>query len=364
MHSHAGLANHAPTPNRWPLRFHGRGGEYFRIWIVNLVLSVLTLGIYSAWAKVRRLKYFYGSTELAGSTFDYTAQPMAILKGRLLMIALLAPLYLLSMVHPVAPLVLAATVWLAMPWIVVRSLSFNLRHTRYRNVAFGFNGRIGDAYLYFLALPLLLIPTLGLAWPFVQHQQRRFITDNVRFGTQQFAMRPAVGAYYMVYLISLLSSIGLVVILGLLVGLAGLAFGLSGIDYASFQKSPSQYGFAMAGLAAMYLLMIGSLAVLGQCTRMMILNTAWNHTEVADCRFESKISLPGYAWALIKHMPLFVLTLGLAAPWVTIALARYRIEHMAVLAPDDLSGFEADRQQAASATGSEAGDLLDVDLAL
>ncbi|MCS6766168.1 MAG: DUF898 domain-containing protein, partial [Candidatus Protistobacter heckmanni] len=35
-----------------PLRFTGSGAEYFRIWIVNLSLSVLTLGIYSAWAKV------------------------------------------------------------------------------------------------------------------------------------------------------------------------------------------------------------------------------------------------------------------------------------------------------------------------
>ncbi len=31
-------------------RFTGNGGEYFRIWIVNLMLTIVTLGIYSAWA--------------------------------------------------------------------------------------------------------------------------------------------------------------------------------------------------------------------------------------------------------------------------------------------------------------------------
>ena len=31
---------------REPFIFTGRGGEYFRIWIVNLCLSLLTLGIY------------------------------------------------------------------------------------------------------------------------------------------------------------------------------------------------------------------------------------------------------------------------------------------------------------------------------
>jgi len=35
--------------------FHGTGREYFKIWIVNLVLTIATLGIYAAWAKVRRV---------------------------------------------------------------------------------------------------------------------------------------------------------------------------------------------------------------------------------------------------------------------------------------------------------------------
>lgn len=36
-----------------PFSFTGSAGEYFRIWIVNIALSIVTLGIYSAWAKVR-----------------------------------------------------------------------------------------------------------------------------------------------------------------------------------------------------------------------------------------------------------------------------------------------------------------------
>src|SRR6187402_3726843 len=70
-----------------PFEFRATGGEYFRIWIVNLLLTIVTLGIYSAWAKVRRLRYFYGSTLLDGHSFEYHATPMAILKGRLLVFA-------------------------------------------------------------------------------------------------------------------------------------------------------------------------------------------------------------------------------------------------------------------------------------
>ena len=30
--------------------FTGKASEYFGIWIVNVLLTILTLGIYSAWA--------------------------------------------------------------------------------------------------------------------------------------------------------------------------------------------------------------------------------------------------------------------------------------------------------------------------
>src|SRR6201992_900386 len=70
------------TPEQ--LRFTGTGGEYFGIWIVNLLLTVITFGIYSAWAKVRRLQYFYRHTELAGSSFDFHGSPRRILIGRVI----------------------------------------------------------------------------------------------------------------------------------------------------------------------------------------------------------------------------------------------------------------------------------------
>ncbi|MBL9131958.1 MAG: DUF898 family protein, partial [Verrucomicrobiaceae bacterium] len=68
----------------YPFEFHGRAGEFFRIWIVNVVLTVLTLGIYAAWAKVRTKRYFHGNTLLDGKPFDFTGNPISILKGNLI----------------------------------------------------------------------------------------------------------------------------------------------------------------------------------------------------------------------------------------------------------------------------------------
>ena len=78
--------SHAQPPLQ-RFRFSGGAREYFGIWVVNLFLTLVTLGIYSAWAKVRRKRYLYGSTWLAGSNFEYHGNPVAILKGRLVAVA-------------------------------------------------------------------------------------------------------------------------------------------------------------------------------------------------------------------------------------------------------------------------------------
>ena len=78
----AGAASADET--RSPVQFTASAGEYFRIWIVNLALTILTLGIYSAWAKVRKKRYFYGHTLIEGDSFDYRANPLSILKGRII----------------------------------------------------------------------------------------------------------------------------------------------------------------------------------------------------------------------------------------------------------------------------------------
>src|SRR5690348_9519846 len=61
------IAATAPEPvRRLSIRFSGGGGEYFRIWIVNLLLTIVTLSLYYPWAKVRKLRYFYGNTVVDG----------------------------------------------------------------------------------------------------------------------------------------------------------------------------------------------------------------------------------------------------------------------------------------------------------
>ena len=70
------------------MQFTGDGYEYFRIWIVNLLLTLLTLGIYSAWPRSAR-RAILAEHPADGAVFDYHGPPLAILRGRVIAFILL-----------------------------------------------------------------------------------------------------------------------------------------------------------------------------------------------------------------------------------------------------------------------------------
>ena len=134
-----------PVPQPHRVRFHASGSEYFRIWIVNLLLTIATLGIYSAWAKVRRTQYMYACTELAGSSFDYHGRPLAILKGRLIALVLFGAYNLAFKVSLAAGGVMLLLLAAVLPWLIWNSLRFKLHNTSYRGLRFGFGGSVAAA---------------------------------------------------------------------------------------------------------------------------------------------------------------------------------------------------------------------------
>ena len=113
------------------ISFTGTGSEYFRIWIVNLLLTYLTLGIYSAWAKVRREKYFHQNTVIADHSLDYHGNPIAILKGRIVGFALLA-IYTASSAMPIISVSAIGLLVLLMPFLMQRSVRFRFANSSWR----------------------------------------------------------------------------------------------------------------------------------------------------------------------------------------------------------------------------------------
>jgi len=372
----------ASTEHR--LRFTGTGSEYFRIWIVNLLLSILTFGIYSAWAKVRREQYFHRNTLLDGSGFDYHGEPKAIFKGRIIAVTFMSILALVDKLAPhlYFPVVLIASPLI--PWLMIRSLVFRSRNTSFRGLHFDFHGTykgfckaylvpllvlialVGAAaytigkikakmytdisirdelvYLY-MSFMVLLGVFLLLLIPVLPYYFKAFQFNHLAFGTSRFESRFRLRSFYWLYL-RVFVLLPLLVVLVLVV-LFILAKNISADDAYTATVVPLMYIGLLIGSQAWF-------AVLQS-------NLIWNKIRLDKHSFRSDQTFWSFFRVLVGNLLLMILTLGLYWPWARVKIARYRAEHTAVLAAGSLDDFIAGATREKSAIGEEIADIFDFD---
>jgi uncharacterized membrane protein YjgN (DUF898 family) len=333
--------------------FTGRTGEYFRIWVVSLFLSVLTLGIYSAWGKVRKKRYLYSHTGLDGTGFEFRATPLAILRGRVIALVLLGGFALSSHVLPIMQLVFVIILVALTPWIVVAASRFNARNSAWRNISFGFDGGIGEAARIFLALGALAVVTLGLAYPYARMRRARFIIEHHRFGDTQMRADVATGGFILAYLLAALMMIGIVVLFSALLTALVLKSAAAGRH-----QPPGM--IALAPLAMMYIAYIAVYAFL----RAQIGNLTLNGVLVGPLRCRSTLRARDLIWLYLSNIVAILATIGLATAWVTIRMARYRARNLYLIGEATPGVFLGRPASDSSATGSEVSDLFDVDVSL
>tara|TARA_R100000306_G_scaffold62596_1_gene75213 strand:+ start:27023 stop:28153 length:1131 start_codon:yes stop_codon:yes gene_type:complete len=339
--------------HRHQVRFHGNGGEFFRIWIVNLVLSILTLGIYSAWAKVRTNRYFYGNTELAGSHFEYLAEPMQILKGRLVAVALFTLFGIASEFMPLLYIPLMIAFYLAIPLIIMTSLRFAMKMTAWRGIRFSHRGTAGSAYVTFLLLPLLIPFTLFLIVPYMALRQNKFVFDNVWFGRSKFELNIGAGVFYKVY--------GIATVLFLVFG-GALGFMVASNTAGVGEEAAAAWSADNMGwiIGSTFVLMFAIFTYISAALARAVINAL----TVEKHGFESTITTPSLAWVLISNLFIVSLTLGLGAPWAQVRMARYRAETTTLIADGSIDDFVAAQQSEISAVGEGVSDIFEVDIAL
>ncbi len=349
------------APQTHPIEFTGSGSEYFRIWIVNLALTILTLGIYSAWAKVRRLQYFYRNTSLVGNSFDYHGDPVAILKGRLIGIALLVAYngsFALSVWLGLLILVFLLAVF---PWLIHRSICFKLHYSSYRGLRFRFTGKLKDAYKVFLAWPIAAYATMGALMPLAHQRIKLYQHTHSHYGTAPFSFSAMPSQFYIVYL----KILGVMFLFGLLIPF--VIFGIYLLDpglFAGFKSKDAQaIGKLMSVIFGVVIFFyLGFFLLVGPWFAARMQNLVWNHTALGPHAFESKVRARDLFKIYVTNFIFILLTLGLYKPFADIRLARYRLTHMALNAQSGLEEFLAHEQQAVNAMGEETADVFDVDI--
>ncbi|CAG0998760.1 partial Inner membrane protein YjgN, partial [Burkholderiales bacterium] len=205
------------------LKFEGKSGEYFRIWIVNLFLTVATLGIFSAWAKVRKKRYLYAHTSLDGTPFQYLGQPLPILKGRLIAAALFLLYYFTSNFFTAQFIYVIVAAALLAPWVVVGSAAFQTRYSSFRNLTFRFAGSYRSAFAPVTCYGLLLLAAVGMGlaarqqnpfamvgalslislfFPLWQQRTRAYVVHHTSFGGHPGIFTARARSYYKIFFLA------------------------------------------------------------------------------------------------------------------------------------------------------------------
>ncbi|MDY0744479.1 YjgN family protein [Paucibacter sp. R3-3] len=373
------------------VEFTGSGSEYFRIWIVNLLLILVTIGLYLPFAKARRLRYFCGNTVVDGHALAFHGDPWRMFRGFLLLAVLAGAYALAGHVSRMAGLVafcLLAAMW---PALWRSSLRFRLGNTSWRGLRFAFRGDLPGAYRALLPIylpALLLMLPQWLLDP--QHPEEALV------GAGQFAAIAGLGLLSMLVFYPLgfalikryqhggyacadqctrldvpngrfyalcFKGIGLYVLLMVLMGvLAAIMAAVVGLGRPSGGLTQATTIWLAIIFAIVYLL---GLAAIGPWFTARTQNLIWSGTASQALRFESHLSVRALAGLTVVNWLLTAVTLGLYRPFAAVKTARLRLESMSLALDGEVETWVAQRgANEQDASGDAAGDFFGIDLGL
>lgn len=341
--------------SKLPVVLNAKASEYARIWITNLLLTVLTLGIYLPWARVRTQRYFLRRTMVAGHVLDYHAPPARHLPRYGLACGLAAGVVGAWLGSPLAGLLALSMALVVTPLAVHTSLTYRMAHTSWAGRRLSFEGQFNAVYSALL-MPLLGIVTaawLTLAATTFHHPvwwaALGFVAALWLLGLPLFCgayfhyrqRRVSLGPLRLLWKASHVAMLMLwartavwsVLVSALVMGLAAVALG------AWLRAHGAPRPGVLWGLAA----------AVGVCVLVMVLpyvqarlqNLVWNKTGNRSLRFRSSLPVKDYVILQVRHAALLVLTLGLYWPWAVVASRRMRTEALTVWARVDTEVLKA-----------------------
>ena len=357
-----------------PLAFTGTGSEYFRIWVVNAVLTIATLGIYSAWAKVRKASYFARNTRLLGDGFEFTANPWAILRGRVLALGLLGFYTFAYDFSLTLGLVATAVLLAAAPLLFTSATRFRLRNTRWRALRFDFTASKAAAYRSALVVIAVWISStvIGafggldsavfagfaavLLMPWMHHRMKAFQHRHAWFAGHASSFRSALGSFYATYAIAVVILLVAAAVAGF--GAAGVSLALRSLPLAR-GADPKIIGFLIGAI-------VGALGYLASWPYFAsrIQRIVWTRTALGPFQFETTIAFRTLLPIALRNFALLLVTAGLYWPFASIAWARYRIGCMSVVSVESPEAAVAtlDPGPARQAAGEGAADMFGIDI--
>ena len=308
------------------LEFNGKGGSLFGIMLGNLLLRVITLGIYHFWAVSKVRRYMWSNTSFANDRLTYHGTGGELIRGFIRfmgVVIVIAGLLVLGQMYggpylnlpEVDPLVtqniLTYTVsflfTLGLPALMVGATRYRWSRTSWRGIRFSFRGTRGEAMKIYYKGFFLTVLTLGLYWPFFRMETTRFWRENSKFGDRHFKFSGEGKDIFWRYVLAIPLSV--------------LTLGLYMVWYQAYLK-----------------------------------RYYWSHTQLARGTFKFSASGLDLFVLQIVNLLVLVITLGLAYPWVMVRNQNFLAKHLTLE-----GSVQLDRVvQQAKTSGSFGEAALDV----
>jgi uncharacterized membrane protein YjgN (DUF898 family) len=398
----AAPASPAPDPlpgiDRHRVSFTGSGGDYFKLWLSNLLLTIVTLGIYTPWARRRRIQYFFRNTEVGADPMDFTASSRSMVTSFVLVALVYGLMQVMSSqglntaVSGITLLIATAT-----PWLWRSAMRFRMGNTTWRGLPFVFHATTRETYIAawpllggavliaLLALALPAAPTAGgakaalpgplvwlgllgvmaLAGVILIRLRFNFLhlqMTRTSLGGQMGAFKAGFGDFFKVGVIC----IGICLLAYL--ALAGL-LGIFGAGLFGFGRSMG--GGGMAVLAVLMILFFIPLLLIPASITLaawdaMLFRTVWNHAGLSNmARSKCSLKTRAFVWLRTKNVLLTLVTLGFYRPFAAVSEYRMKVDSVHLYTRgniDVLASAMARGNQ--SGLGDAAADLAGFDLAV
>jgi|GEM_PF-360859 len=342
---------HEFQPTWKSFSFDGSATEYFGIWLVNTLLKIVTIGFYSAWAKVRQRRFFYGNTNLAGDRFEYTANPWALFRGWVIAVVFFVLYMFGEKISPVFAACIGILFWLVFPWLIVRSRMFNWHNSSYRNIRFSFRppSSYREPFKLFSLWPILVSFTFGLLWPSMKYRQQKFLVENTSYGSLPFRFNAQIKDFY----------IFAGKMLFVAIAACFLIFCGMGMYVSLFSRPNDPTLFFLLPFALIAILYL----IITTYVRADLSNLCWNATSLGTAPFRSTLRKRDIAFITLTNAVAILFSGGLLSPWARVRLTRYRLSCLELQVSKELEEIAAgEGGPVVSAVGEEIGDVFNLSI--
>lgn len=324
--SNSGSENKNHMKEDHKVTFHGNYKQFLGLSLYNILLTVITLGIYYPWAKCAIRKYLWQETEIAGSRFEWHGTGAEMFRGFIKAYFILGGLLITLNFGPmflppemVVWFVLGAYLFilLIIPLAIHGMARYRLSRTSLRGIHCGYRGSLKEFYGMTIKDFLLTIVTLGFYGAWLQTNIRTYVMKHSRYGDTTADFDGTGGQFF-----------GLSIVQGL----------LSAITF---------YLYVPWAIVEFYKFYVG--------------NTSLVQND-KSYYFETNAKGGQYFLVLIKAILLTVVTLGIAAPIASLMLHKYFVESVSLAGGFDFDEVKQTEKAYNDASGDDMGDILDLDI--